>query len=186
MKLEHVFKSFDEKEVLRDVSLSFPEGKISCLFGPSGRGKTTILRLLAGLERPDSGVVEGVGDRRVSTVFQEDRLLPFCTAERNISVAAPNVDAHSWLDRVGLGADSDKYPAQLSGGMCRRVALARAFAYDGEVYLLDEPFQGLDHDTKLSMMNLAQKYLSGKTTLLITHDLEERDYLSDILVRFEQ
>lgn len=185
MELKHVFKGYDGKEVLHDVSMLFPEGKITCLFGPSGRGKTTILRLLAGLEQPDSGIVEGVEKRRVSTIFQEDRLLPFCTAEMNISVAAPEADARMWLEKVGLAGDADKYPAQLSGGMCRRVALARALAYDGAVYLMDEPFKGLDYETKLKMIELVRRALQGKTALFITHDLEERDLLSDQAINFE-
>ena len=185
MELKHVFKSFDGKAVLSDVSLLFPEGQISCLFGPSGRGKTTILRLLAGLEQPDSGTVDGVGDRRVSVIFQEDRLLPFCTAEMNVSVAAPGVDARLWLEKVGLADDAGKYPTQLSGGMCRRVALARALAYDGAVFLMDDPFKGLDREMKLRMMELVRRSLRGKTALFITHDLEERDFLGDSVIGFE-
>lgn len=184
MELKHVFKSFDGKEVLSDVSLIFPEGKISCLFGPSGRGKTTVLRLLAGMEQPDSGTVDGAGDRRVSVIFQEDRLLPFCTAEMNLSIAAPDADARLWLDRVGLADDAGKYPAQLSGGMCRRVALARALAYDGSVFLMDEPFKGLDRETKLRMVGLVRLALRGKTALFITHDVEERELLSDLVISF--
>lgn len=185
MELQHVFKSYDGREVLHDVSMTFPEGQITCLFGPSGRGKTTILRLLAGLEQPDRGQVSGVGDRRVSMVFQEDRLLPFCTAEMNITVAAPGADAQKWLAEVGLASDGGKYPAQLSGGMCRRVVLARALAYDGAVYLMDEPFKGLDHEMRLKMIELVRRTLRGKTALFITHDMEERDLLSDHVICFE-
>ena len=182
MELKHVCKSYAGKEVLRDVSLIFPEGEITCLFGPSGRGKTTVLRLLAGLETADSGTVSGVGERRVSTVFQEDRLLPLCTAEQNISIAAPYADAAMWLNRMGLGEDGGKYPSQLSGGMCRRVALARALAYDGEVFLMDEPFKGLDRQTKGAVLKTVRRSLEGKTVLFITHDEEERDQLCDTSV----
>lgn len=185
MELKHVFKSYGDQVVLSDVSLTFPEGRISCLFGPSGRGKTTVLRLLAGLEQPDSGTVDGVGERRASVIFQEDRLLPYCTAEMNLSVAAPDADARFWLAEVGLLADAGKHPEQLSGGMCRRVALARALAYDGEVFLMDEPFKGLDHETKLRMMALVRRSLRGKTALFITHDAEERDLLSDLVIGFD-
>ena len=181
MELKHVFKSFDGKAVLSDVSLLFPEGQISCLFGPSGRGKTTILRRL---EQPDSGTVDGVGDRRVSVIFQEDRLLPFCTAEMNVSVAAPGVDARLWLEKVGLADDAGKYPTQLSGGMCRRVALARALAYDGAVFLMDEPLSNLDAKLRVSLrseLKRLQKNL-GITTLYVTHDQEEALTMSDTIV----
>ncbi len=165
--------------------MTFPEGKVSCLFGPSGRGKTTILRLLAGLEQADGGTVDGVGDRRVSVIFQEDRLLPFCTAQMNIAVAAPGSDARLWLEKVELADDAGKFPAQLSGGMCRRVALARALAYDGAVFLMDEPFQGLDREMKLRMMALVRTALAGKTAVLVTHDPEERDFLADTVLSLE-
>lgn len=177
MELRRVYKSFGEKAVLEDVSLCIPERQITCLFGPSGKGKTTVLRLLAGLETADSGEVIGVGERRVSLVFQEDRLLPWCTAEQNVALAAPGGDASRWLERMGLGADGDKYPHQLSGGMCRRVALARALAYDGEVFLMDEPFKGLDRGTKLRLLQEIRPALSGRTVLFITHDPEECDQL---------
>lgn len=183
MQLIGITKQYGGKPVLAGVDFCFPEGKTTCLLGPSGRGKTTVLRLLAGLEQPDAGHASGVGARKLSMVFQEDRLLSSCTAAQNLQIAAPGCDAMAWLSRVGLAADAEKYPGQLSGGMRRRVALARALAYDGDVYLLDEPFKGIDARQKHELLALVRGHIRGKTAVLVTHDEQEAAALADTVVR---
>lgn len=181
-------KSFGEKKVLWDFSLRFPERGTVCLFGPSGCGKTTLLNCIAGFETLDSGTVSGVGDRRVSCVFQEDRLLPWCTAEENIeavlkgSRAENRGEARRLLILAGLGGEGGRRPAQLSGGMRRRVAIARALAFGGGLFLLDEPFQRLDGENRSKMEALVAERTSGALCILVTHDLQEAEKMADTIV----
>ena len=174
-------KSYGDTLVLDKFSQTFPCPGTVALMGPSGCGKTTLLRLLAELERPDSGRVErrNAGGK-VSMVFQEDRLLEVLTARENICAVLPadrRELAALCLARCGLGEAAELYPAQMSGGMKRRLAIARAVAYGGDILLLDEPFRGLDHETKRQVMRLVfpEEGLAdnGALTLLVTHDVEE-------------
>ena len=140
--------TYDGRTVLRDVTLTVPDGGHIALMGPSGCGKTTLLRVLAGLQAPDSGTVR-VEPGRMACVFQEPRLLPWRTAAENVNAvlsdrAQTMPQALIWLERLELADARDQYPAALSGGMQQRVAIARALAYDAPVLLLDEPFRGLD------------------------------------------
>ncbi len=140
--------SFGEKEVLRRFSLRFSDTGITALVGPSGAGKTTLLRLMAGLQRPEEGAVE-VPQPPV-LLFQEDRLFPWRTAAQHITDVSGEKgrDAQALVSRylalVELGGEEARYPAELSGGMARRLALARALACGGKLFLLDEPFAGVD------------------------------------------
>lgn len=179
--LFQVSKSFEEKQVLRDFTLALPEGGSVALMGPSGSGKTTIMRLLAGLETPDAGQVLGFTGRRIACQFQEDRLLPWYTARKNIALFARG-DVDPWLDAVGLLAEADKLPGQLSGGMRRRLALARALAYDGEVLLLDEPLKEMDEALRDRMLRLIAKAAQGKQLLLVTHHRGEAEALCSRIV----
>lgn len=147
-------KSFGELTVLNNFNITFTPNKIHCLFGPSGCGKTTLLQLIAGIMRPDRGQVRGVGNRTISYVFQEDRLLPWATVKENILFVLSNRYkdqkvaeqlADRYLSLVGMKQFQDYFPGQLSGGMKQRTAIARAFAYQGDILLLDEPFKGLDY-----------------------------------------
>lgn len=183
LRLEGVSLSYGGQIVLQAQSLDVPSGKRIALMGPSGCGKTSLLHLAAGLVRPDSGTVERRG-ARVSCLFQEPRLLPWLTAEENVNAVlsdrvATRAEAHRWLEAVGLGADADKYPHTLSGGMQQRVSLARALAYGGAHFLLDEPLKGLDAETRADMLRLLRKHTAGKTVLLATHDEAEAEALAD-------
>lgn len=172
--LQHLSKSFGEKTILRDFSLEFAPGIITALLGPSGCGKTTLLRLAAGLEKPDSGEVLRDSGARLSFVFQEDRLLPWFSALDNLTAAGISKDdALRDLARVGLAGEEHKKPAELSGGMRRRLSIVRALAYGGDFFFLDEPLQGLDPGTASSVLSLLRQRLEGKTGLLITHNPEE-------------
>lgn len=180
-------KKFGMKTVLDKFSLKLPKYGTVCLFGPSGCGKTTILRCIAGLEKLDSGTVSGMERRKLSFLFQEDRLLPWCTAKENISAVIKNdknksdAEAEQWLRLVGLQDAASLYPYQMSGGMRQKAAAARALAYGGEVYLLDEPLQKLDRRNKLKLMELFKKYTEKKISVLVTHNMEEAKELADVI-----
>ena len=146
IELKHVTCAYGEKTPVRNLTLTLSDAGVIGVFGASGSGKTTLLRLLAGRLQPTSGTVEGLCGKRVSMVFQEDRLLPWRTALENVALVrdGSSGDATRLLDAMELSAEAEKLPAALSGGMQRRVALARALNFGGDVLLLDEPFKGLD------------------------------------------
>ena len=171
--LRDVCKSFGARRVLDRLNWRFPDGRISCVQGPSGCGKTTLLRLIAGLEIPDSGEIRGAEGKKISAVFQEDRLLPYLTAAKNISVAAGCTEtaAEKALLQVGFDPeDLKKNAVQLSGGMARRVSIVRAMLTSGDAVLLDEPFKGLDDLTREKVMQFVKENLKNRTTILVTHD----------------
>lgn len=168
---------YGEKDVLKNISLELSDCGAIALLGPSGTGKTTFLRVLAGLTLPTSGQVTGLDDKRVTMVFQEDRLLPWYTAYENVLFALPDdmengeQVALDWLERMELSEAIQQYPAALSGGMKRRVAIARALAYGGDVLLLDEPFNGLDDALRARVA--AHIRDAAPLTVLVTHDRAE-------------
>ena len=170
-------KAFGEKQVLENFSCTLPAPGLTALMGPSGVGKTTLFRILLGLEKPDSGVIFGMEGKTLSVVFQEDRLFPDLTVLQNAEVAGTNGEA--WLSRLGLQSELSAYPQSLSGGMRRRVSIARAICRNGDVFLLDEPFQGLDRERKRDVMEIFRQLKKEKPVLLITHDPEEADFLAD-------
>ena len=182
-------KSYGDQLVLDCLDLTFPEGRITVVLGPSGCGKTSMLNILAGLDADFSGTVSGFGRGKASYVFQEDRLLPWLSAAGNIAfvlrqrMEAPRAKAaaEEALAAVGLGSESGALPGALSGGMRRRVALARAFAYPSEVLLLDEPFSSLDLKTRIAVMDLFVdlRARDGRSAVVVTHDVREAIYLGD-------
>ncbi|MCI1964538.1 MAG: ATP-binding cassette domain-containing protein [Oscillospiraceae bacterium] len=185
IKVQNAVKSYGSIKVMDGLSLSFPSDGTACLFGPSGCGKSTLLNCMAGLETLDSGLISGVKNLQISYLFQEDRLLPWNTAAQNIAAVLQGKDrmprAEEWLRRVGLGGARQQYPCQLSGGMRRRVAIARALAFGGDLFLLDEPFQRLDAHSKNEIADLIEKTTAGKPKIMVTHDREEANRLSDII-----
>lgn len=177
LQITGVYKSFEGHRVLNDVSLRIPAGETVCLLGPSGCGKTTLLRIIAGLESADGGTIEGLPPQ-VTVLFQEDRLCEEFSALTNVRfvvggrMTKQEIAAH--LQEVGLSQESVRQPvATLSGGMKRRVALVRAVCSGGELFLLDEPFKGLDADTRLQVIDYWKRHTAGKTVLCVTHDAQE-------------
>lgn len=176
--LDAVCKSFGDKKVLDDFSMKLEAGEVTALMGPSGKGKTTVARLIAGLEKPDAGSIDFNG--RVAFLFQEDRLLPWLNVYDNLAlVCSDDAKIRSSLDSVGLGDEIWKLPEELSGGMRHRVAMARAFIYDSDILIADEPFRGLDEATRQNVIDdLWKPGVEGKTVLLITHSKRDADELA--------
>lgn len=173
MNAAHLYKRFGDKVVLEDVSLTVPGGAVVCLMAPSGRGKTTLLRCIAGLEMPDSGTVTGVPER-LGFVFQEDRLCPQLDAVENVrlvtgrAMSRPDIETH--LRELGLADCLDQRAAGLSGGQRRRVSVARAVCYVPELLLLDEPFKGLDGAARDRTAQYLLRHRNGAAVLCVTHD----------------
>ena len=178
--LEHIDKRYGEKVVLEDFSARFPAGACTCIMGPSGCGKTTLLRLILGLEAPDRGTITG-RTFPLSAVFQENRLFEDFSALSNVTAVCTRETrraAAQHLADLGL-ADSLHAPVRtLSGGMKRRVAMARAVLAPGEILVLDEPFTGLDQDTRSVVLSYLKAHTQGRTLILVTHDPAERDALA--------
>ena len=189
----NVSKSFGDREVIQNLNLAVPAGQFVAIVGRSGCGKTTLLRLIAGLERPSAGTLKlgretiiGL-DSHVKLLFQDARLLPWQTVLNNVGIArGPNYreKARSTLKDVGLADRENDWPAVLSGGQKQRVALARALVSEPSVLLLDEPFGALDALTRLDMHELLISVWQAKrfTTLLITHDVAEAVALADRVI----
>ena len=184
--IDSLTKSYGEKLALPPFSATVEAGEIVCLLGQSGCGKTTLLRLLLGLETPTGGTVTGLPDR-ISAVFQEDRLCPAFSAVTNVSSAlgrqASRREIVTLLMELGLSDALCKPVRELSGGMQRRVAIARSLLCPADLYIMDEPFKGLDEDTRRAVMDTVLARTKGKTVLVVTHDPEEAAYLGGRVLR---
>lgn len=171
ISVSHLTLSYGEKRVLEDFSLTLPERGVTVLSGPSGCGKTTLLRVLAGLQWRSAGVV--TVPPRPTLLFQENRLLPWRTVEQHIADVLPRArrgEAGRWLALAELEEEARSYPGALSGGMGRRLALARALACGGGLYLLDEPFTGVDAARAARILERVRAL--GVPVLLSSHEAE--------------
>ncbi len=181
LSLENVTKKYGDKLVLDNMSFEFPDSGFVAISGRSGIGKTTMLNVIMGLEKADSGRVKWSGDTRpaISCVFQEDRLLERESALENVLYVlkdrseADNARAKEILTELGLGTDLDTRARDLSGGMARRVAIARALAYPADVYIMDEPIKGLDAETRQQTLNTIKKWTAGRLLIMVSHNPED-------------
>lgn len=187
LQAENISKSYGTKQALATTSLSFAEHSFTCIVGRSGCGKTTLLRLLGALEVADSGSVRLAQAKRLATVFQEARLMPWLTVAENIMLAAKadnSLEQQSLpelLEQLGLTGCEQLYPHELSGGMAQRVALGRTLFYNPDVILMDEPFSALDYFTRQGLQQTLLKLFANerKTIIFVTHDVEEALLLAD-------
>ena len=187
IELKDVSAAFQGHSVLEHCSLLVPDGGHTAVMGPSGSGKTTLLRLIAGQLAPDQGSVT-VSHGRISYMYQEPRLLPWLTAEENVNLVLSDKPetmdtARQWLAAVGLADAMKKRPAELSGGMRQRVSLARALAYDGDLFLLDEPLSSLDEAMAVELLDLLKQYTQGKSMIFVTHSPEQAKVLGGEIYR---
>ena len=188
---DNLSKSFGQKRVLDSFSYTFPIGQTTVIVGASGCGKTTLLRIIAGFEAPDSGSVLGVDRGDIAFLFQEDRLLPWLTALKNVESVIKQKEkkrlAREILTALNLGDEKDlsSYPNELSGGMARRVAIARTLAYlvasECKVLILDEALRGLDKDNIDNTVQVIKRYSEKKTVISVTHNLSALEKDAQIL-----
>ena len=176
MKIQHLCKSFDGKVVLDHVSLTLESGGTACLMAPSGRGKTTLLRCIAGLEAPDSGQITDLPER-IAYVFQEDRLCDGFSAVDNIRLVTGKAlgegEIRRHLEELGLAGSLDQPVRELSGGMRRRVVISRAVCFGADLLLLDEPFKGLDDEARQQTAGYILRHRGAAAILCVTHDRED-------------
>ncbi len=183
LEFKNVDFSYGENEILKNFSFSASEGVCTGILGPSGFGKTTLLNLAAGFIKPKSGTIVPFFGTKPSFVFQEDRLLPWCTVLENLTaVGISKEKAEEYLSKVKLSDALNKYHDELSGGMQRRLAIARALAFGGDIFFFDEPLRGLDINTAEEILELIKNEISGKTAFIITHSPEEAYKLCDRIV----
>lgn len=174
-------KSYGEKQVLQNFSAVFKTGKTTCIMGNSGCGKTTLLRLLLGLETADAGEIVLPPKMKPSVVFQEDRLCNNLSAGANVRLVIPGRPKDGMIEKgfemMGLSECIHRPARELSGGMRRRVALLRALLADWNVLFMDEPFKGLDEKTKADVIEYTKNLCRGKTVICVTHDANEAKLL---------
>jgi len=155
----------------------FPEGKTTCIRGRSGCGKTTLIRLLLGLDIPDKGKIEGISDRKISAVFQEDRLCENLSAASNIRLVCTETISDRELEEAYKAVALQKPVRELSGGMRRRVSILRALLADSDCVIMDEPLRGLDEKTRAKTIDYILKKTEGKTLIFVTHEEQEAVWL---------
>ena len=206
LELRNINKRFGDKQVLSHFSLTIPEKQILAIVGPSGGGKTTLLRMLAGLETIDSGQIFYNGEplalnelekrSLLGFVFQDFQLFPHLSVLENLTLSpvkamgmtkeAAEAKARGVLDQLGLSGHVDAYPYSLSGGQKQRVALARAMMIDPEIIGYDEPTSALDPELRLEVEKLIlQNRELGMTQIVVTHDLQFAENIADVLLKVE-
>ena len=197
IRLSGIRKVFDTDEgrleVLKELNLFVPEKKITVLLGRSGCGKTTILRLIAGLEKINAGSIEKSQTAKTAFVFQEPRLMPWLNVYKNVAFGLKRkqiskAEIERQINLVGLSDFKRAYPFQLSGGMQQRVAIARAMAYKADFIMMDEPFAALDYFTREQMQKeLIRIHLKNEPSILfVTHSIDEALLLADKIVIIEK
>ncbi|MGB4657943.1 MAG: ATP-binding cassette domain-containing protein [Mobilitalea sp.] len=188
--ISNLSKQFEQKDIFKNINMTFLEGKINCFMGPSGIGKTTLINILLGLTAPDSGEVQGMQGKRVTAVFQEERLIEHLDAIKNIKLVCdktmPVSVIEQELEKVNLVDCQNKPVKNLSGGMRRRVAVVRAMLAVSDIIIMDEPLKGLDDALKKQVIEYVKQKSTGKTVIIVTHDLEEARLLNANIILFDK
>lgn len=181
ISFENVSKKFGEKVVFENLNAVFESGNRYCIMGASGKGKTTLFNLILGLQKADEGVVS-VESKNISAVFQEDRLCEDFTAVANVVAVTgkriPRGKIVALLEELGLSGNENEKVKNLSGGMKRRVAIARCLLAESDILLLDEPFKGLDDQTRETVSRVILASAANKTLLVSTHDIRDAELLN--------
>ena len=185
MEIRNISKSFEGKVVFSSLNLHIHEGCTTIISGASGIGKTTLFNLILGLEEPDGGVIEGFG--KVSALFQEDRLIESLSVMNNLLLVTQDKKrAENILSSLSLFGEEKSRVSTLSGGMKRRIALIRALLTDYDTLLLDEPFTGLDDESKRASASLIKKEVASRTLIVITHEKSDADLLgAEYIISFD-
>lgn len=181
IEISNLTKRYGKDTVYENFNLTLQEGKITCILGESGCGKTTLLNCIANLTEYSGNIPK----LETTYVFQTPRLVPCLTVRQNLELICKDGDKiENMLKRVGLSDKADKYPATLSGGEAQRVSLARAFVFGGDILLMDEPFSSLDIKLKFSVCDLFLSLQREKniTALFVTHDIEEALRVADRII----
>ncbi|MBI2715057.1 MAG: ABC transporter ATP-binding protein [Rhizobiales bacterium] len=198
MRVRNLTISYSGEPVLEGASLDVDEGRFVSLVGPSGSGKSSLLRALIGLQKPLAGSIKtGLSRSEIGILFQDDALLPWKTARDNVALGltlngttrrAALDEAETWLDRLGLGGLGDRFPRKLSGGQRKRVALAQVLVMKPRLILMDEPFASLDAIVRARIVRDVVALVEREkiSVLLVTHDLEEAISLSDAVYLLSQ
>ncbi|MBE5035251.1 ATP-binding cassette domain-containing protein [Gallibacter intestinalis] len=186
IKIDELNKSFGDTAVFKEFSAEFEDGSVTCIMGSSGIGKTTLLRILMGLEDYDDGRITGIENKTMAAVFQEDRLCENLTVSANIRMTGgkdekgiSEQEVVKYLEIIGMKDMAGKQVSELSGGMKRRVAILRAVLADRDIVFFDEPLKGLDQETEKKVMETIVPLLSGKTVLWVTHREDEAAYFKN-------
>jgi len=180
--IRNLNKAFNGEEVLKDFNATIRSGEFNCIMGKSGIGKTTLLNILMGLIKEDSGHIQGLDHKNISAVFQENRLCEDFDAITNLKIVCNNnkCENHRLVDilkSLELSNDSYKIVKDFSGGMKRRLAIARALVPDSDLIIMDEPFVGLDKELYLKTIEYVRTSLLGKTVIIVTHKKDECNLL---------
>ena len=191
LKLNNIYKAYNNEKLYENFSIEFEENKISCILGPSGLGKTTLVNMITGIIMPDSGEISLPANSKFSYVFQEPRLLEWYNVYDNVDIVLKKYYNSSerksiiekTLKLVDLQEFSKYKISELSGGMAQRVSIARALSYPSNILILDEPFKGLDYKLMEDLiLNLKNILLEDKRTVIyITHDIDQALFLSDYI-----
>ncbi len=190
IKLKNICKSYDDKVVLENFNCEIRKNQVNFIMGPSGRGKSTLLNILMGIEEADSGTVTGMADLLVAAVFQEDRLCENMSVSSNIRMVHNNLKGQAkndfidevkvLLKKTGLGDIAASLVKTLSGGMKRRVSILRCILADSDILFFDEPLKGLDKESEEQFMEVVLPYLKDKIIVWVTHDETQEKYFEDI------